>query len=138
MTTKNPVHTEVIKVRWGDMDALNHVNNSVFFRYMEQARISWFDSIGVAMIANHQGPVVVSATCNFLKPIVYPATVAVGVFLGHVGRSSFVIHHEIISTEAALRYAEGETTIVWIDHKRVKSIAMPNELRQHFLTNKEK
>lgn len=116
------------------MDALNHVNNSVFFRYMEQARISWFDSIGVPMINNSQGPVVVAAKCNFLKPIVYPATIEVSVFLGHAGRSSFVIHHEISSAAAPkTRFADGETTIVWIDHNRVKSISMPDELRRHFL-----
>lgn len=115
------------------MDALNHVNNAVFFRYMEQARIAWFDSIGVAMIDNHQGPVVVAAKCNFLLPIVYPATIDVGVFLGRAGRSSFVIHHEITPTKSPTLYARGETTVVWIDHKRVKSIAMPDSLRKHFI-----
>ncbi len=116
------------------MDALNHVNNSVFFRYMEQARISWFDSIGLPMINNNQGPVVVAAKCDFLRPIIYPETIAVNVMLGRAGRSSFVIHHDITSlAEPKTRFAEGETTIVWIDHKRVKSISIPEELRQHFL-----
>ena len=35
-------------IRWGDMDAFGHVNNTVYFRYMEQVRISWFEQIGLA------------------------------------------------------------------------------------------
>jgi len=40
---KKLVHIERIPVRWGDMDAMGHVNNTVYFRFMEQTRISWFE-----------------------------------------------------------------------------------------------
>lgn len=135
MSMSKLVHSEIITVRWGDMDALNHVNNAVYVRYMEQARISWFDRIGLAMIENNEGPVVVSARCDFLKPIVYPATIQVSVELGRAGRSSFVIHHALTGVDPAqVKFAQGETTIVWINHTRLKSIALPPTLRARFNT----
>jgi acyl-CoA thioester hydrolase len=63
------------------------VNNAEYFRYMEQARVAWLEEIGVRMLENGRGPVIVKATCEFLKPIVYPATVAITLRLERVGRS---------------------------------------------------
>ncbi|MDB5949239.1 MAG: acyl-CoA thioesterase, partial [Massilia sp.] len=42
------VHVMRMPIRWGDMDAMGHVNNTVYFRYFEQARISWFDEVKAA------------------------------------------------------------------------------------------
>ena len=74
------VHTSHMPIRWGDMDALGHVNNTVYFRYMEQARIEWFYAfarkIGSAPYAEN-GPVIVNASCTFLEPLVYPGEVEV-------------------------------------------------------------
>lgn len=123
------VWVEKTRVRWGDMDALGHVNNIVYFRYMEQARISWFDSLGVVLTAG-RGPVIVSASCNFTRAIVYPAEIEISVRCGSPGRSSFPIYHEIhAASDAALRYADGEATIVWVDHKAGKSMPLPETLR---------
>ncbi len=122
---------EKIKVRWGDMDAVGHVNNAVYFRYMEQARISWFESLKVQVGGPQQGPVIVTASCAFIKPIVYPATVEVSVYSGKPGRSSFPMYHEIyLENHPEVKFAEGETTVVWIDRKLGKSIPLPEELRR--------
>jgi acyl-CoA thioester hydrolase len=70
------VHVEAIPMRWGDMDAMGHVNNTVYFRYMEQARIAWFDRLMPERGARGGlGIVVVSSACNFRKPLAYPGTV---------------------------------------------------------------
>ncbi len=123
------VWVEKTRVRWGDMDALGHVNNVVYFRYMEQARISWFDSLGVVLTAG-RGPVIVSASCNFTRAIVYPAEIEISVRCGRPGRSSFPVYHEICAAgDATLRYADGEATIVWVDHKAGKSMPLPETLR---------
>ena len=80
---KKLVHTERIDIRWGDMDAMGHVNNTVYFRYMEQARISWFESLVPRADAwGEIGIVIVNASCNFRRPINYPGTVEVKVFAG--------------------------------------------------------
>ena len=63
------LHIERIPIRWGDMDALGHVNNTVYFRYMEQARIGWLEALGVNLESKTQGPVIISASCTFLKEL---------------------------------------------------------------------
>ena len=82
------VHTSAQPIRWGDMDALGHVNNTVYFRYMEQARIEWLFAHAKAHggYESGQGPVIVNASCNFLVPLVYPGDVEVTMYLGHPGR----------------------------------------------------
>jgi acyl-CoA thioester hydrolase len=123
------VHVERIAVRWGDMDAMGHVNNTVYFRYMEQARISWFD----ALVPDNEawkatGIVIANATCNFKRPINYPGTVDVQVFIGPPGGSSVPTFYELnISGEL---YADGAATVVFIDMQKQKPIRIPQAIRE--------
>ncbi len=66
---KKLVFEMVIPVRWGDMDAMNHLNNAMYFRYLETVRIEWMNSIGCAPDASGEGPVIVNAFCNFYKQL---------------------------------------------------------------------
>src|SRR4051812_11015362 len=89
MTQRKQVHVERIVVRWGDMDAMGHVNNTVYFRYMEQARIGWFDALLPRGEAWQRTVIVIAnASCNFRRPINYPGTVEVQVFIEPPGGSS--------------------------------------------------
>lgn len=125
------LRTETFAVRWGDMDALGHVNNTEYFRYMEQTRISWLDTLGVAMSPGGSGPVIVKAACEFVKPINYPETVAVSMHFAGVGRSSFTVTHEIRSAgDPALLYALGEVVTVWVDYARGRSVPLPEAVRR--------
>jgi acyl-CoA thioester hydrolase len=125
------VHTEIIPIRWGDMDAMNHVNNTVYFRYMEQARISWFEHLGVAPDPQGIGPVIVNASCTFMKQLVYPGNVEVRMFVGKPGRSSFETWLELRpSYDAETVYAEGGAKVVWVDFVKGKSTALPEKIRQ--------
>ena len=81
-TNGKPVHVSRIPIRWGDMDAYGHVNNAVYFRYMEQARIDLLEALGVPIDTRVQGPVIVNAACTFLAPLNYPGEVEVRVFGG--------------------------------------------------------
>ena len=72
------VHSVSIPIRWGDMDAQGHVNSTVYFRYMEQARIEWLESLRERVgDVTGQGQVVVNASCTFLLPLCYPGAVEV-------------------------------------------------------------
>ena len=71
-----------IPIRWGDMDAMGHVNNTVYFRYMEQARISWFEALGLQPDPLGEGPVIVNAACTFARQLEYPGTVLVRHYVG--------------------------------------------------------
>ena len=61
-----------IPIRWGDMDMMGHVNNTVYFRYLETIRIEWLSSIGYPPNPSGQGPVIVNAFCNFTDSLNTP------------------------------------------------------------------
>jgi len=125
---KKLVHVERIAIRWGDMDAMGHVNNTVYFGYMEQARIGWFEALvprGEAW--NSMGIVIVNASCNFRRPINYPGTVEVKVFAGAPGGSSVPTFYEL-SIEDEI-YADGAATVVFIDMQQQKPVRIPEAIR---------
>ncbi|HZO00846.1 MAG TPA: thioesterase family protein [Burkholderiales bacterium] len=127
MNEKKLVHVSRIPVRWGDMDAMGHVNNTVYFRYMEQARIAWFESLvprGEAWGA--MSIVIVNASCNFHKPINYPGTVEVKVFAGPPGGSSVGTFYELKVADEL--YADGAATVVFIDREQ-KPLRIPDRIR---------
>ncbi len=133
MTVKQ-VHVMRMPIRWGDMDAMGHVNNTVYFRYIEQARISWFDEIGAAPDPTGEGPVIVNARCSFLKQLKYPGEIEVTTLVGPPGRSSFEMTHEIrlVGAEGLtgpVVYAEGGAKVVWVNFPAEKSVPLPDAIR---------
>jgi acyl-CoA thioester hydrolase len=131
--TEKLVHVMRIPIRWGDMDAMGHVNNTVYFRYIEQARISWLDAIGCAADPTGEGPVIVNAHCSFLKQLKYPGDIEVSTLVGPPGRSSFEMTHEIrmIGEDGApgAVHAEGGAKIVWFNFLAEKSVPLPDKVR---------
>jgi acyl-CoA thioester hydrolase len=121
------VHTSRQPIRWGDMDMLGHVNNTVYFRYMEQARIEWLQALcdGEATYAD-SGPVIVNASCTFREPLVYPGEVEVRMFLGDPGRTSVGSFYEIRMNGRC--YAEGAAKIVWVDLASGRSVPLPERV----------
>ena len=124
------LHVTQIPVRWGDMDALGHVNNTIYFRYMEQARIEWLESLGLSVEAGRsESVVIVNASCTFLVPITYPATVEVRLSVGELGRSSIPTHYQMFCVGEETLYAEGEAKVVWINGATGKSAPLPDRVR---------
>ena len=118
-----------IDVRWGDMDALEHVNNAAYFTYFEQARMAWLENHGRDF--GNTGPILAATSATFLKPIVYPATLAVSLSCGVPGRSSLTHYYEVSDRdEKDCVYALGEAVIVWIDQATGRSTPLPDELRE--------
>ena len=118
----------VIPVRWGDMDAMGHVNNTVYFRYMEIVRLEWvYRMVGTP---GPQGPVIVNAFCNFLRQIEYPGEILARQYVGEVGRSSFDTWITLERTDQpGVVHAEGGARIVWVDYAAQKSVPLPASLR---------
>lgn len=124
------IFTTILPIRWGDMDAMGHVNNTVYFRYMEQARIEWFESLGYNTGQNaSEGPVIVNASCTFLVPLVYPGNIEVRMYLGQPGRSSLPTHYELRLAGSDTLYAHGDAKVVWIDPASGRSISLPDNMR---------
>ena len=126
---KKWVHTSLIAIRWGDMDAYGHVNNTIYFRYMEQARVEYLESLGYSIRPQGTAPVIINTACTFLQALTYPGRVEVQMYLGAPGRSSIPSYYEIrVEGDSAL-YASGDAKIVWTDMATGKSVPIPDELR---------
>lgn len=124
------IYTTILPIRWGDMDAMNHVNNTVYFRYMEQARIEWLETLGYGTGQHtEEGPVIVNASCTFLVPLTYPGQVEVRMFVGHPGRSSLPTHYELRLRGGEELYATGDAKMVWINPASGRSIPLPDNMR---------
>ena len=124
------VHRMDIPIRWGDMDAMGHVNNTVYFRYMESTRIEWLSGLGHgAGLVHDEGPVIINASCTFMIPFVYPGTVDSRLYVGKPGRSSLPTFHEMRLAGGDTVYAEGAAKIVWMNYRTGKSIALPDHVR---------
>jgi acyl-CoA thioester hydrolase len=125
------VHTMRMPIRWGDMDAMGHVNNTVYFRYMETARIDWFTSVGCEPDPKGEGPVIINARCTFIRQLKYPGEIEVRTYVGHPGRTSFEMTHEIRRVDALdVLAAEGGAKTVWVNFPREKSAPLPDWLRE--------
>jgi len=127
-------HVERIPIRWGDMDAMGHVNNTLYFRFMEQARISWFE----ALIPEDEawqttGIVIVNASCNYKRPITYPGNVEVKVLVGPPGGSSVPTFYELRVDADPLPYADGAAVVVFVDMKTQKPARIPDRIRERLL-----
>src|SRR5688500_16571606 len=88
-----------IPIAWGEMDAFGHVNNAVYFRYFESARIACFERLGLAttLAGSDVGPILASTHCRFRMPLRYPDTVAVGTRVDDVGVDRFLMRYRVIS-----------------------------------------
>ena len=123
-------HIERIAIRWGDMDAMGHVNNTVYFRYMEQARISWFDRLVPEAEAWHStGIVIANASCNYKRAITYPGEVEVRLYVGAPGGASVTTSYELRVDDDPVPYADGVATVVFIDMGSQRSKRIPEEIR---------
>lgn len=130
LSSKKPVFVSRIPIRWGDMDAMGHVNNTVFFRYLEQARIEWYSHIGRGKRAGTE-TVVVHCHCTYYAPLTYPGEIEVRTWAGSPGRSSFEIVQEIRRTDDPdTLCAIGGSKVVWVDPETGKSTPLPDIMRE--------
>lgn len=122
-----------IPVRWGDMDAYGHVNNTVYFRYFEQARVEWLEQQGSRVSPDEPvGPVIINASCTFYMPVNYPATVQVKMYGGEPGRTSLMTWYELFVDGDDRLYADGAAKTVWMDTRTGKSAPLPDTIRAMF------
>ncbi|MFZ3081206.1 acyl-CoA thioesterase [Rhodoferax ferrireducens] len=155
---KKLVFQMVIPIRWGDMDAMNHVNNTTYFRYLETCRIDWMRSIGcgfwgqspnspsqmagpsgatpgvAAKLASDpktQGPVIVNAFCNFYKQLEYPGDVVMKMYVSDPGRTTFESWATLErADQPGVIYAAGGATTIWVDFPKQKATTLPDWMRE--------
>ncbi len=124
------IDRQTIAMRWGDMDAVGHLNNTYYFRYLEQIRINWLESMGHGINPDAIGPVLASTSCTFRRELTYPATVEITIELEKLGRSSLKLrHHFYKQGDPATVYASADVTLVWVDYQAGQSVAIPDDIR---------
>ena len=129
MPTFTPALTVRIPVAWGEMDAFQHVNNTVYLRWFETARIAWLAKVGFAD-AGGAGPILARTEIDYRLPVVWPDTVEIAIGVLASGKSSVTLGYRITSeTHGGGVVAEGLTVIVLFDYAAKKSIPLDDALR---------
>ncbi|KPK34548.1 MAG: hypothetical protein AMJ66_03490 [Betaproteobacteria bacterium SG8_40] len=125
------VRTDRMRMRWGEMDALGHMNNVSYLRYFEEVRIAWFGTLPIEYRIGSEGPILGTITCKYLKPAVYPVELEITSYIGNPGHSSFSMWHELYNAkDHNERFAEAEAKLVWIDIGAGRSRPMPDWMRE--------
>lgn len=142
-----------IVVAWGDMDALGHVNNTVYLRWFESARIAWWEKVAPAVSASRPlaegigpsaeklgpsaeklgpiGPILARTTIDYRRPVRYPDTVEVRVTARRIGGKSATLAYEVTSSaQGGAVVAEGETVIVLYDYRGGTTVPIDDALRE--------
>ena len=132
--TKYQIYDTVLSMRWGDMDAFAHLNNTLYVRYFEEARVRWLVEMRNSMQEGGTGPVVATVFTNFYRQLEYPAQLRVRLFVNGVGRSScdmwMTIEHD---GQPDIVVADGGCTMVWVDYAAGKAVALPDWVRDSVL-----
>lgn len=119
------------RVDWGDMDALGHVNNVVYYRYMENARIYFIDQL---KLRRHDiNTVIALSQCKYLSPTVYPDVLKIGVRVEEIRNSALRMSYLLYSTEQQRVVAIGEAVQVMLNKQTGEKTLIPHELRQSIL-----
>ncbi len=124
-----------IPVAWGEMDAFGHVNNIIYFRYFENARIAYFDKLDLINFMNETGigPILASTQCKFRLPMTYPDTVSVGAKIITLKDDAMIMAYYVVSHKHQKIAAEGEGMIVSYDYRGNKKVSIPAEIRKRIL-----
>lgn len=114
-------------VNWGDMDAFEHVNNTVYFRYFEDVRIAYFEKIGVFehMSKSKIGPILANARCNFLLPLDFPDCIHIGARANVLSPKKMNMEFAVFSDKQNAVVAEGEGLVVYYHYGEGRSCEIP-------------
>jgi acyl-CoA thioester hydrolase len=119
-------------VVWGEMDSYRHVNNTVYFRYFENARLEyfrrldWFEYERLTGV----GPILAATQARFRKPLAYPDTVSITARIAQVGEDRFTMEHLVVSHRQGAVVTEGQGTVVTYHYGEGKKVPIPDELRR--------
>jgi acyl-CoA thioester hydrolase len=131
LLAKYPVVIE-FPVAWGEMDALGHVNNIIYFRYFESGRIAYMRKIGfhAALDSGEIGPILGYIDCKFKYPVTFPDTLSVGVRTTQIEDDRFTVEHCVVSHQAQRVAAIGEGVIVAYDYRAKRKAHLPEEIKR--------
>jgi len=121
-----------LDVAWGEMDAYAHVNNVVYFRYFENARIVYLDRIGwmASKLESGLGPILASTSARYRKPVSYPDHLLVGARISDIQTDRVTFDYRLVSTKLNAVACEGQAVVVSYDYRADQKTAIPEAVRQ--------
>ncbi|MEO8010535.1 MAG: thioesterase family protein [Dokdonella sp.] len=124
-----PIACVPIRIRWRDLDAFNHVNNSTFLTYLEEARLHWFSGLGDGWISDAGAPVIAASQVNFRRQLTWPGEIIVELFVERVGTTSLTIAHRIVGANEDHLYSDGSVVLVWVAADSGRPVPLPEVVR---------
>ena len=119
-----------LHVRWRDLDAFNHVNNSSYLTFLEESRLQWLRTVPGEWFSAHAMPVMAAVELHYRKPIEWPAEIDVLLSCERLGNSSMTIGNRIVDrNDHACAYADGNVVMVWVDPATGASVSLPSAIR---------
>jgi acyl-CoA thioester hydrolase len=127
--TQYPVKLK-LRIDWSELDLYGHVNNVSFFKYMQAARVNYWEVMGLSDMFQEtkKGPILASSQCDFRRPLFYPGTITVQSGVESIGDTSFCILHQILNDKAEI-VAEGKDVVVFFDFNTNKKLSIPDSIR---------
>lgn len=118
-------------VQWGDQDALGHVNNTVYFRWCESARVAYLQRLGLAewLAPTELGPILAQISCNYKRQLYFPDTVRIGSRVTRLGKTSLTMDHRIVSLAQNAVVAESSSVLVVFNYLNQRPAAIPMDVR---------
>ncbi|WP_370299018.1 acyl-CoA thioesterase [Pontibacterium sp.] len=129
-----PVQIE-LPVVWGDMDAFQHVNNLVYLKHFESARMAYLEECRYKSIMDETGvgPILRDTNCRYRIPLTYPDRIIVATRVTQMQRDRFKMYHVVYSLEHDAIAAEGESMVVCVDYNQNVIADVPALMRDAIL-----
>lgn len=125
-----PLFVARLDVRWRDLDAFNHVNNSTYLTYLEEARLQWLRHVPGPWFDESSMPVLAASNLNYRQPIAWPGHLAVELCCERLGNSSITLAHRIVDADDGERlYCDGHVVLVWMNPATGKPVPLPQAIR---------
>lgn len=119
-----------VTVRFCETDALGHINNTSYFIYLEEARMTFFKSLGYSMNIEDWKFIIASTKCDFKSQGYFNQTLTIQTEVSRIGTKSFQIEHTISCAQTKDVIAEGNAVIVYYDFEKQTSAEIPQPLRE--------
>ena len=128
-----------LNIEWGDMDALQHVNNIEYFKYFQVARIAYFEKINSDSVFGETPiPLILASTqCKFIYPLTYPDSISVGVRVDAMADQYFTMKYAVVSHQHQRLAAIGDAKVVMFDYVNNKKTSIPDEIRKTIIDLEE-
>jgi len=120
-----------IPVRWRDLDAFNHVNNSTYLTWIEETRLHWMANLPGEWMNADYAPLLAAVHVNYRRAVNWPASVVVELYCERLGNTSVTLAHRIVdASEREVLYSDGQSVMVWVDPATGKPVALPEVIRK--------